>query len=107
MKKWLPLSIALTAFVISASVQARAPVAPSGSPGQPLPGTASPPPGPGLAILNRSCTSCHDAAQVTQARPAADWQPILERMRNNGANISDGDAKVLLTYLIKNYSSRP
>jgi len=42
---------------------------------------------------------------VTQPRPQADWQPIIDRMRANGANISDSDAKTLLAYLIKNYST--
>ena len=59
----------------------------------------------GLMILNRSCTSCHESSQVTQARPRADWQPILERMRANGANISDAEAQVLLSYLTTHYSS--
>jgi cytochrome c5 len=59
----------------------------------------------GLQILNSSCTSCHEASVITQPRPKADWQPIIERMRANGANISDPDAKTLLAYLIKNYSN--
>ncbi len=101
-KSYLAFSIALTALVVSVSVHARAPAAQA----QPPRASASPPAGAGLAILNRSCTSCHDAGRVTQQRHAADWQPIIERMRNNGANISDSDAKILLDYLIKNYSSR-
>jgi len=58
-----------------------------------------------LAIINRSCTSCHESGQILQARPAEDWQPIIERMRTNGANISDGDAKILLDYLTRNYTA--
>ena len=91
-------SIALTTLVASVSAHA----APAGNP---PPGAAAPVAGSGLAIINRSCTSCHDAGQIVQARRAEDWQPIIERMRANGANISDSDAKILLDYLIKNYST--
>jgi cytochrome c5 len=106
MKHGLPLSIALVIFVASVSVRAETAVAQAaGAPSQPARGSAPPAAGSGLAILNRSCTGCHEAAQVKQARPAADWPPIIERMRNNGASISDGDAKLLLNYLVTNYSS--
>ena len=106
MKHFLPLSIALAIVVVSVSVRAHASGAQvAGASGQPARGAASRGAGNGLAILNRSCTGCHEAAQIKQARPAADWPPIIERMRSNGANISDGDAKLLLNYLIANYSS--
>jgi cytochrome c5 len=106
MKNRLILSIALIPFATSVPVQLRASAAQTaGTASQPSSAPASPAAPSGLAILNRSCTSCHDASQVTQARPAADWQPIIERMRDNGASISDSDAKLLLEYLLKNYSS--
>ena len=103
MKHVLPLSFALVIFVASVSVRAETAAAQAaGGSSQPARASA---PAAGLAILNRSCTSCHEAAQVKQARPAADWPLVIERMRNNGANISDADAKVLLNYLVANYSS--
>jgi cytochrome c5 len=106
MKHVLPSSIALVIFVASVSVRAETAAAQAASPSsQAARGSAAPAAGSGLAILNRSCTGCHEAAQIKQARPAADWQPIIERMRNNGASISDGEAKVLLNYLVANYSS--
>jgi cytochrome c5 len=106
MKNRLALAIALTTFVTSVSVQSPASGAQAtGASSQTPSAAASPATAGGLAILNRSCTSCHDASQVTQARPAADWRPIIDRMRDNGANISDSDAKLLLDYLVKNYAS--
>jgi cytochrome c5 len=99
MKTALALSISLLAVFVPLSVEAGALAARSQAP------AASPPAGDGLAILNRSCTSCHDSSQVTQPRPAADWQPIVDRMRDNGATISDADARILVAYLVKNYSS--
>jgi len=93
-----PFSIALAALIASVSAHA----APAGNP---PPDAAAPAAGSGLAVINRSCTSCHDSGQIIQARRGEDWQPIIERMRANGANISDSDAKTLLDYLIKNYST--
>lgn len=98
MKNYLLLSVALVTLVMSVAGRGQASAAQA---------SASSDPAAGLAILNRSCTSCHDASQIKQARPAADWQPIIERMRGNGAAISDSDAKILLDYLIKNYAARP
>ena len=95
-------SIGLCALLASVSLHARAAALPAESPRH---GSTPLAPGSGLAIINRSCTSCHDAGQIVQTRPAEDWQPIVERMRANGANISDSDAKVLLDYLIKNYAT--
>lgn len=94
--------IALASLVASASVKAQTSATPDEN--SPQASTALSP-GAGLAIINRSCTSCHESGQILQARPAGDWQPIIERMRANGANISDGDAKILLDYLIKNYTA--
>jgi len=109
MKTALALPISLMAALVSVSVEGWASVAqaaaPAGAQRGASPARVSPPAGDGSAILNSSCTSCHDRSQVTQARPAADWQPIVNRMRDNGANISDADAKVLVAYLTKNYSS--
>jgi len=113
MKTVLALSISLLAVFAPLSVEAWASsaraTAPAARPASPQAtasqSPASPAAGDGLAIINRSCTSCHDSSQVTQARPAADWQPIVDRMRDNGATLSDADAKTLVAYLVKNYSS--
>lgn len=102
------LSIALAALIGSVAMQARVSAAQATRAASPPPraGTA-PGAAAAVAILNRSCTSCHEAGQITLPRPAADWQPIIERMRSNGASLSDGEAKILLDYLIRNHSSRP
>lgn len=105
MKSFLLLLAACLTFVASVAVHGRASAAQTAAGGATPRGPASSE--AGLAIINRSCTSCHDAGQIKQARRPADWQPIIDRMRSNGATISDGDAKILLDYLIKNYSSRP
>ncbi len=95
MKIALVLSMALFATAVLVPIHDRTSAAEAASPAP-----------DGLAILNRSCTSCHDKSQATQVRPAAEWQPVLERMRDNGANISDADAKILLAYLTSNYSRK-
>ena len=101
----LALPIALTVFLAAISVDAQTTAAPAGTAASAARGPGAPTAESGLTIINRSCVGCHESAQILQARRAEDWPPIIERMRTNGANISDGDAKVVLDYLIKNYTT--
>ena len=62
---------------------------------------------PGKAIVNRACQSCHDLGTVTDARhTAAEWPDVVERMRANGADLTDDEAKQVREYLIKAYAKR-
>jgi cytochrome c2 len=63
---------------------------------------------PGRAILNRACQSCHDLGTVTDARhTVGEWPGVVERMRANGAELTDDEAKQVRKYLIKTYAKRP
>lgn len=101
----LAMPIALTVFLAAVSVNAQSSTARAGSAASAPRGPGAPVPGDGLAIINRSCVGCHESGQILQTRHREDWPPIIERMRTNGANISDGDAKVVLDYVIKNYTT--
>jgi len=62
---------------------------------------------PGKAIVNRACQSCHDLGTVTDARhTAGEWPSVIERMRANGAELTDDEAKQVREYLIKTYAKR-
>jgi cytochrome c2 len=62
---------------------------------------------PGKAIVNRACQSCHDLGTVTDARhTAGEWPSVVERMRANGADLTDDEAKQVREYLIKTYAKR-
>lgn len=59
---------------------------------------------PGQAIVAKSCQSCHDLGMVTEARHTGkEWTSVIERMRGNGAELSDDDAKQVQAYLTKLY----
>jgi mono/diheme cytochrome c family protein len=59
---------------------------------------------PGKAIVNRACQSCHDLGMVTEARHTSkEWAGVIERMRGNGADLTDEDAKQVQAYLAKVY----
>jgi cytochrome c2 len=62
---------------------------------------------PGKAIVNRACQSCHDLGTVMDARhTAGEWPGVVERMRANGADLTDDEAKQVREYLIKTYAKR-
>jgi len=62
---------------------------------------------PGKAIVNRACQSCHDLGTVTDARhTAGEWPGVVERMRANGAELTDDEARQVRGYLIKAYAKR-
>jgi competence protein ComEA len=66
--------------------------------------SAALPPGPGLDETNRLCGKCHSpeqAASIHQSRGA--WEETLAKMVGLGAEGSDADFEVVLTYLTKNF----
>ena len=64
------------------------------------------PPGSGVAILEKSCTTCHGVVQVTsQHKSASQWRDTVNQMIGMGADISDADSPVLIDYLTKNFGA--
>ncbi len=75
----------------------------------PQSGMAAKPPAPaadpGKAVMNRACQACHDLGTITEARhTAAEWPAVVKRMRANGADLTDADAKLVQDYLVKTYA---
>jgi cytochrome c553 len=59
---------------------------------------------PGMAIVTKACQSCHDLGMVTETRHTTkEWTSIVQRMRSNGAELSDDEAKQVQAYLAKVY----
>jgi mono/diheme cytochrome c family protein len=55
-------------------------------------------------ILNSACAACHSTDRVTRARgDLAGWQQMIQRMRDQGAQLSDADATLLAQYLAETY----
>ena len=65
--------------------------------------------GAGLEIVTNNCTACHSLDYMVMNSPfpsRAMWQAEVGKMiRAYGADISDGDAKLIVDYLAKNYGS--
>lgn len=90
---------------------APAPSPPPGPSAPPSPATsgvapAGLPPGPGAAILTKSCIVCHGLDQVTsQHKSASQWHDTVNEMIGMGADVSDADSQVLVEYLTKNFGA--
>ena len=60
------------------------------------------PAGPGRAILQTSCTVCHDLGEVTKFRGyynRQQWEDIVATMMGYGAKVTKEDVDVLADYL--------
>jgi hypothetical protein len=62
------------------------------------------PNGAGRAILLDVCTRCHDLHRVRETQFSRDeWEDLLVHMIGEGAELSDDDFPVLLSYLARNF----
>jgi hypothetical protein len=59
-------------------------------------------------VLDRDCSSCHDATVVAGERRSAEgWQEVIDDMVRRGADVSEEDRKTILAYLVKNFGKPP
>jgi len=77
--------------------------------GQAAPQQSRFPEGPGRAILERACGSCHDAGVITTNHFATpgEYKDIIDAMIGSGAQVSDTEKPVLVDYLFVNYGVKP
>jgi cytochrome c5 len=62
------------------------------------------PEGAGKALILRACTGCHDASVISdKPRTADDWDYVLGRMMQNGAELTAEEQDTLAAYLVKNF----
>lgn len=58
----------------------------------------------GQALMQQRCTVCHSANRVTSVqKTAAQWKVTVDRMINNGAQLSPAEEQTLVTYLAQTY----
>jgi hypothetical protein len=58
----------------------------------------------GKTLLQTRCTVCHDLSRVTSRTGTADqWKAIVDRMINNGAQLTPQEETVLVNYLAQTY----
>ena len=67
------------------------------------------PEGPGRAILERACGSCHDAGSITMHHFATpgEYKDIIDAMIGTGAQVSDKEVPILVDYLFANWGQKP
>jgi hypothetical protein len=58
----------------------------------------------GQTLMQQRCSVCHSLNRVTTAhKTAADWKTTVDRMINNGAQLSPAEEQTLVNYLAQNY----
>jgi hypothetical protein len=58
----------------------------------------------GPDLLEARCTVCHNLDRVQAAsKTQAEWEATVERMRGNGAELTDEEAGILVDYLAETY----
>jgi hypothetical protein len=54
----------------------------------------------GPALIAERCTRCHTRTRIDDARhDRAGWEATVARMRGKGAQLSDGEAVIVVDYL--------
>lgn len=68
---------------------------------------SSPPPGPGLDLINERCAFCHTTAQVLSVRKTPEaWATTVRLMVGRGAELSAHEEKVMIDYLAAHFAEQ-
>jgi hypothetical protein len=66
--------------------------------------TGTPPPGPGLDLINQRCGFCHTTASIfTNHKSRDDWAATVQQMADRGAAVTPAEMKTIVDYLAANY----
>ncbi|WP_293974331.1 hypothetical protein [Sphingomonas sp.] len=66
---------------------------------------ATPPPGPGLTVINEKCGSCHPPSQALQVRKSrADWTTTVQAMIDRGADLDPEEQATVIDYLATHFA---
>lgn len=64
--------------------------------------------GPGKDLFVERCHTCHELNTVTVQRLSGnDWRVVVERMIQNGAQMTEPESEQIITYLTKMYGPEP
>ena len=95
------LGIAACALVASTLIAA----APADRTAVQQPSTAAAPADdPDAGLFAQTCNKCHDAARITaMRRTGTEWEDLLKKMIEKGAQGSEKDFETIYEYLLRNY----
>ncbi len=58
----------------------------------------------GQMLMQQRCSVCHSLDRITSAhKTASQWKMTVDRMINNGAQLSTQEEQTLVAYLAQNY----
>ena len=70
----------------------------------PAPATSGGSSAGGLTLMQQRCSACHSLSRVTSVqKTAAQWKSTVDRMINNGAQLTPAEEQTLVNYLAQNY----
>ncbi|MGD0878846.1 MAG: hypothetical protein ABSA01_11950 [Anaerolineales bacterium] len=92
----LLLLVAVGALLAACSSSSPAPTAAGGTTGG---STAN-----GQTLMQQRCSVCHSLSRVTSAqKTASQWKQTVDKMINNGAQLSAAEEQTLVNYLAQTY----
>lgn len=92
---------AASAFTLIAAAHLLAGAAPAAT-------GATPPPGPGLDLINERCSFCHTSSSIfARHKTRTDWAATVQAMADRGADVSPEEMATIVDYLAKNYAAEP
>jgi hypothetical protein len=86
----------------------KADVTPKPFPGKSVPAQqAGLPEGPGKALVENQCGSCHAVEDaIATRRSERDWKDIIQLMIDRGMTVSEAESQTILSYLSKNFGPK-
>ena len=75
-----------------------------GSTGSPTSGSTGSSTADGQTLMQQRCSVCHSLSRVTSAqKTTAQWKVTVDKMINNGAQLSPAEEQTLVNYLAQTY----
>ena len=75
-----------------------------GSTGSPTSGSTGSSTADGQTLMQQRCSVCHSLSRITSAqKTAAQWKATVDKMINNGAQLSPAEEQTLVNYLAQTY----
>jgi len=66
------------------------------------------PEAPGKAVVVAGCSTCHSVTEVmTKRRTADEWDEVVGKMIDRGANLTDDQQDKIIAYLAANFGPAP
>lgn len=63
---------------------------------------------PAKTLVVGACTSCHEATViVSKSHTADEWDALIGKMVDRGAQLTDAEQEQVYAYLVKNFGVKP